>query len=67
MDLRPWEGAEGQERFPHPGKAPNGREISWVIKGASEAERRVQKLVCGRQDRERPTQIISATAMRPPT
>ena len=38
------------------------REISQDRKGASEAQRRVQKPVCGRQNRERPAQ----TVMPPP-
>ena len=38
-------------------------EISCNRRGASGAQRRAQKLVCGSQDRMRPTQMVHATAM----
>ena len=47
--------AEGQERFPHLGKILTGREINWDRRGASGSQRRVQQLVCVKQDRVRPT------------
>ena len=48
------------------GSPITGGEISRDRKGASEAQRRVQQPVCGRQTTERPTQIVCATTLRPP-
>ena len=55
-DLRPWEGAAKEERFPHPGKTLAHGEISRDRKGASEAQRRARQPVCGRQKRETSTE-----------
>ena len=36
QNLRPWEGAEKEERFPHTGKSPPSGDISWDRGGAVE-------------------------------
>ncbi len=51
-NLHPWEGTVKEDRVPHPGK-PLTKDISKERKETSEAQKRVQLLVCGRQDRER--------------
>lgn len=40
-----------------------GEEISWDIKRASEAQKRVQQLAYGRQNRERPAYTALATSV----
>ena len=60
-------GAEGEERFPHPGKPPHQRGGKLGQKGSFGGYwRRVQPLVCGRQDRVGPTQMVRATGLHPP-
>ena len=52
--LCPWEGAVEKERFSHPGDPLHQLGDHPGQKGASEAQRRVQQLDCGRKSRERP-------------
>ena len=44
---------EGEERFPQSEKPPHGGEISWDRKGPSGDQRRMQLMVCGKQDKVR--------------
>ena len=49
-DQQPWREAEGEGRSPHSEKLPHGGEISWDSKGPFRDLRRIQQMVCGRQD-----------------
>lgn len=49
-DLHPWEEAEKEERFLHPGDSLIGRETGQGRKGHSEAQRRGHLDCGGRQD-----------------
>ena len=48
------------------GNTLTGREISWDRGGVLGACRRTQQLVCGRQDRVRPTMMVCVTALCDP-
>ena len=55
--------AKGEETFLYPRNIFTGGEISWDIKRAFRSQRRVQKLICVRKNRVRPTQMVHATAL----
>lgn len=55
--------AKGEETFLYPRNIFTGGEISWDRKRAFRAQRRVQKLICVRKNRVRPTQMVHATAL----
>ena len=63
QDLHPWEAAVKKQRFLHPQKPLHWRGDQPGQKGASEAQRRVEQLVCGRQKRGRPAQMVCAIAL----
>ena len=62
-DQKLWWEVEGEERFPHLGESPLQQGDD--KRGASGAQKQAQQLVCGRQDKVRPTQIVCARPASP--
>lgn len=51
----------------HLREGPEGEETNLGRRGALEAHRKAQQLVCGRQDRQRHIQMVCATALHAQT
>ena len=66
MDQQPWWETEGEGRSPHSEKLPHGGEISWDRKGPSGDQRRMQWMVCGRQDKVRTARMVYIAALHIP-
>ena len=64
-DLRQWEGAVKEERFPHTRKPLHGRRLRVAEGEASEPRRRAQPQGCGGQSGETPAQRLGAEQHSP--
>ena len=63
MDQQCWQEAEGERRPLHSEKLPHKREINWDRKGPLGNQRRMQQMVCGRQDSVRAVCMVKITAL----